>query len=223
MRTVLVVLGVAILGSLCASASADDFAPPPWRNAPLSVYVEWDFVPPMPPGAFDAGWDADVEIAVGGSHGETLKNFGDRTSHIDFDLATNWSWDGQDAITPTGQEGATMAANVVNWIDNELLKLIRVQVTYAGPQPDIIDGQVMGYEGEAMLPASLLRHVDVNPTQYYEDWRIVPNPDWEQIPFYVPFGTLVDQIVIDTISTPEPASLTLLALGFVGFLLARHR
>ena len=221
------VLRVAVLGGFCAAANADDFAPPPWRGGPLSVYAEWDFDQAVaPPSVFSAGWNADVEMTVGGMNGETLKTFGDRTSHLDFDSYDHWTWSNQSSVTPAVTEGAYLAANVVNWIDGQPLKLLRIQVTYETltlDVPDIVDEDVLGYEGDTLVPASLVKHVDVDSSQYYEDWRIVPNPDWEQIPIFVPYGTFVDQIVIDTISIPEPATWTLVTIGLAGWMMTRRK
>ena len=51
---------------------------------------------------------------------------------------------------------------------------------------------------------------------------IEPNPTSEMITITVPYCTVIDQIVVDTICIPEPASMALLALGSV-FLLRRRR
>ena len=59
-----------------------------------------------------------------------------------------------------------------------------------------------------------------------ELWKIRPNPDYERIVINVPSDTLVDQIVVDTISTvPEPSSVLLagLSLAGVGLVALRRR
>ena len=59
---------------------------------------------------------------------------------------------------------------------------------------------------------------------YTYNWglTIEPNPEYEDIAITVPFGTSIDQIVVDTIcTTPEPATMGLLLLG--GLALLRRR
>jgi hypothetical protein len=225
MRSVFVVCALALLVVCPQIATADDFAPPWYRGQPLSVYAAWDFVPP--PGSFVAGWDAETEIVTGGSAGEVLRKFGTRTSHIDFDMASNWTWDGVTNIAPVVTPGASLAVNMVNWIDQMPYKLLRIQVTYIGQAPpDIMVPLVAGFEGplnELTYPGSLVQRVDVDPNHFFVDWRIIPNPDWEQILIHVPIGNWINQIVVDTVSIPEPATVGLLLLALVGMGAARKR
>ena len=57
---------------------------------------------------------------------------------------------------------------------------------------------------------------------FYDDWRVQPNPDWEQVVIYFSEGTFVDQVVVDTVSfVPEPSTA---ALGLCALIaLARVR
>lgn len=57
-------------------------------------------------------------------------------------------------------------------------------------------------------------------TIYYEDWEIDGTPDRMRVSIDFT-GTSVDQVLIDTIAVPEPATLALLSLG--GFALLRRR
>ncbi len=45
--------------------------------------------------------------------------------------------------------------------------------------------------------------------QRVEDWQILPNPDFELIQIGIPANVFLSQVVIDTISVPEPSSLVL--------------
>jgi len=56
------------------------------------------------------------------------------------------------------------------------------------------------YPGAPLGPVTVIdaNHFDV-------DWIIIPNPDWELLEIQVPFGTLLDEVVIDTVATvPSP-------------------
>ena len=121
---------------------------------------------------------------------------------------------------------SSFVANVINWVDWKPEKLLRVQVTYSDPQsngsPTITN--LTGYDpasGTGPYIATPLGRVDVGGTFFYEDFIIIPNPDWEQIEFDLPMGTIVEQIVIDTWS-PEPATLVLLGVA-APLLLKRRR
>ena len=210
------VLAIAVL--VCGfpgSARADDLTPAPYRGSPLSVEAHWDFISSP---NFN-GEPPDTFNTVGGSGNETLYN--GFNTHIDF--GGTWSWDGVSSITPTDQlEGGSLGINIQNWVDLEPLKLLRFQVTYSGLMPTTIGvtaQELAGTVGEYGVIGSLVQHVDIDANNFYEDWQIVPNPDWEQIGLAVEYGTSIDQIDIDTISIPEPSTLVLGGLGVVGFMI----
>ena len=54
-----------------------------------------------------------------------------------------------------------------------------------------------------------------------EQWRIFPNPDNEWLIMDVPPDMAITQVVIDTWSVPEPTSLLLAVLAFLGLSLRR--
>ena len=217
-RAATIVLVFGALVFLAVPAMADDLNPPAYRGAPLSYTAEWDL---FTNGTFAVGIDADSESSTDDSDPNTYLHNGFST-HLDF-TGTGW------LLSPAQGGGfwnsagtAQFAANVVNWIDDEPHKLLRIQVTYSGGPAPTITGMV-GYNpvtGDPDSIGSLLGGLSIPSTYYYEDWKIIPNPDWEQIVFDLPTGTIVEQLVIDTVS-PEPASLSLLALG--GLALLRRR
>ena len=66
----------------------------------------------------------------------------------------------------------------------------------------------------------------VDETHFYSDIWMEPNPDWEQIVVTVPLGTVIVEVVVDSVSSPEPATLSLLAFGGLaigGWTLIRRR
>ncbi|MFN3165928.1 MAG: PEP-CTERM sorting domain-containing protein [Phycisphaeraceae bacterium] len=128
---------------------------------------------------------------------------------------------------PDGQKYDIFVPNV---IDNLPLKLIQVQITYSVPQGqqpgpsrvEIVDADPFAGGFIDITAQQVFTPTGPNdPTVFYEKWNgvIEPNPDWEVIQVEVP-GRL-DQVVIDTISIPEPTSLALVGIG--ALVVARRR
>ena len=221
------ILFLLVIAALVTPAVADDLFPPDFRYDPLWYYAEWD---PFTNGDFN-GFYADYEASQDDSDPNTTLHNGFNT-HLDFDPSPGW------AMAPGGGgfynplTAATFVANVVNWIDWEPHKFIRIQVTYAdmlGNGPPVITG-ALGYDVPTGGPYfgglyGELRGLVLGPFHeyYYEDWIIEPNPDWEQIQFILPMGTIVEQIVIDTVSVPEPVTLLVMAAAGLAILRRRSR
>lgn len=199
----------------CFFSNADNFAPPTWVGQPLSYHAEWDF-----------GNSNDISSPDSEGNGGPVTNeflYDLFSTHIDYD-GPGWGWvpgDGDGGITKPG--GGSFGINTINWVDELPLKYIRIQITYAGNAPDVPYAQGFSFEGYHGGGVGTIDHgqfipdppgaVNVDPNHVYWDLTIQPNPDWEQIVVNVPDGTTIDQIVVDTISIPEPTSLGLLSLG----------
>jgi hypothetical protein len=188
--------------------SADDTVPPPWRGGPLSTVAEWDFLTPSS-GVADG---QSVTPVVGNSGGTPQASAGDGLTWGTF-FDGNGGWSG-------GETGGIMTFTIPNWIDEEPLKLISIQLTYQRGQgevfvSDITANDPLGIDG--------IVNTDVDETSIdpptaalfhrVETWEIRPNPDNEIIFVTIPPGSILGQAVIDTISIPEPSSLVLVALG----------
>lgn len=218
-------IALLVMISLVTPAMADDLFPPDYRGLPLSYQAEWD---QFTNGTFGTGIYTDYENSVDDTDPATNLHTGFST-HLDFDPTPGWTLipaQGGGFYNPTAN--ATFVANVVNWIDWEPLKELRVQVTYTDGgfgAPAIT--AVLGYDvptGGPYVGSWVGGGTGFGPQgqYYFEDWIIVPNPDWEQIQFSLPMGTIVEQLVIDSVS-PEPASIGLLALGGLALLRRRRR
>lgn len=58
---------------------------------------------------------------------------------------------------------------------------------------------------------------------YTSKWEIRPNPDQETISIDFPADTYVEEIVVDTICVPEPATMALLAVGGLAGVIRKRR
>jgi len=202
-------VGLALLSFpslMISSTRGDDFAPPDWRfgDQPFSTRQEWEFKTdaiasspdPVPPD----GDTVDQRTGDGGgSPGAQWTGNGIMAwSNIDPD-GTFWS-----------DEPSQLRLDIPNWVDNEPQKLIRVQISI-----DILHGPDEPPTISDIFPSSGTSHhqasVKFNDGLYYEDWAIFPNPETEQIFIQIPAYVVIDQIVVDTVSNPEPSGLILIA------------
>ncbi|MGD8386283.1 MAG: PEP-CTERM sorting domain-containing protein [Desulfobacteraceae bacterium] len=118
-----------------------------------------------------------------------------------------------------------------NFIDPLSEKYMRIQVTYfsdVGPDTPTIEN-IIGedMEGGAYI-SEFISHVDwpadtPDAFYFYEDWAIYPNPDWEWIEISLAQGDVLYQVVIDTVSTPEPTTMLLVGVGLLGLASLRKR
>jgi len=242
-RFVAAASGVAIAVALLTAippARADDLNPPSWERlgaANLSTSAEWDFLTAQDPDDIQPDGTSvplirgDVEPDMNAAFPPDRHPSGTTFGDIDFAASmSNGGYSGGPSAPPGG-----LAFNVPNWYDQEPLKILRLQVTYSGEEPGtrlfaFIGGVPGTSTGVTVEPVG--RVADSDPSlppgmsYFYEDWRILPNPDWEQVVIDVPSGTFIDQVVIDTISFPEPSSFGLLAVatgGFAAFACGRRR
>jgi hypothetical protein len=210
-------LTLALTLTLSTGALAHDLMPPPWRGQPNSTLQEWTFntdANPAVPDRVDNLFGAPTATITVGAFGsgwqEQLPGLGTQTGY----------WDIGDAV-----EGAQIAFEIPNSPDARLYKEIWVQVT---SWVDLNQAPIVNVPG-AMFLGSEQVVVEPVPTggnwvMELTKWRIEPNPSQEQIILAaVPmFGAVVDQVVVDTICTPEPASLLILLAGGTAALIRRR-
>jgi hypothetical protein len=195
------------------SAQADNVFPPSWANDPTTFFAEWDMTPPGgAPQLTSHGFGADPDGPTGPIMPFSQPPIGTQT---------------------TG--GYTF--QIPNWIDDFMLKCMRIQITYSnamgGTMNPLVD-DVMAFDpmfgpgpGPNVPPGNITQKAISTRTEipdmpgmfiHVEDWQIIPNPDWEQFNVNVAGDVLVKQVFVHTISIPEPAPVLFggLVCGVIG-------
>lgn len=224
-------IAVAVSTLSLSSALADDLFPPPWRGDPLTTVAEWDFFSDTGLGNSVLPDGVTVPPVVG--DGGNAQGTGDPLVTPIGDLV--WDpWDGDGAWI--SNSGGELIFDIPNWIDLEPVKLISVQITMQPqgsnpPRPEVTS--VTGFDSVSPVVTSQLIDIFETPPDIngivlrQEHWAMFPNPDYEQIVITLPPDTLVDQVVIDTISgdfgIPEPSTLALAGLGLLSITVLRRK
>jgi len=195
-------------GLLTASPSvyADNINPPPYVDQECSTHG--DFSPSGPLTVIDFDCDA----------GDLAFSPGVIVTNVPGNFVFNWP----------------------NFVDELPLKRMRLQLTFEGPPDHVTESfqvsvvaedngqsaQVVDLHTGPAFPESCPTCIgDLNDQYWYwfDDWVIRPNPDHEVITVGYPTDWVIAQVVIDTISTPEPGTLAILSLGLAAFGLLRRR
>lgn len=208
-KIVLIALVVAVAGV----ARADDLAPPAYRGMPLGVEGHW--------------------------HVGDGTTFNPLNVHI-YNRVTPDPREMISPIPPTiTQDGPIYTIIFPDWVDNQPLKLGRIQLYWVSSDPTLFPVMdpalfpgtgITGFEGTDSNPGVV---VDQSPVAgsipgYYFDFIIRPNPDHEQISFTFFSGATgglstaqLQEVDIDTVSIPEPVMISWLGLG--GLIAFRRR
>lgn len=107
----------------------------------------------------------------------------------------------------------------------------RIQVTYSGPAQPIIG--ILGVDAESDVrtegpvgggvPGEIQPINDLAEYYFYEDYKLLPNSDYEFVALLLPSAGILHQVVIDSISVPEPTTGTLMGMIFALFVVAQSR
>jgi hypothetical protein len=204
-HTIGAILAVLLAGLGPLPALAHDLMAPTWRGQEGTTHQEWRFDTPANPAVPEVisnqYGSAVAAISVGGMGSgwlDQLPAMGTQTGYWDI----------------SGQGGA-----IVIDIDNRPVPLaykeIWIQVTY---YKDLTQAPLVDVPGAARLGGQSLLVENAPPIGAWmldqSIWRLEPNPPHEQI-VILPHGdgSVIDQIVVDTICAPEPASLAGLVLA----------
>lgn len=214
-RSFLLLISALILMP-ASRAAADDIVPPPWfgDDPPFATLQEWEFVTP-------AATPPDGEIPTMSPGVPFVTPSGDLI-YIDEPsppVGLN-GWLG-------GPAGGTLTFDIPNIPDDRPVKHLRIQINgiWDMSPPPVVTG-LLGI----VLPGTPAPGVFVTSAEApfpgfhrWEDWDIFPNPDFETLTLSVPPLTFVNQVVIHTISIPEPGTAMLLMAPAVLGLLKRRR
>ncbi|MCK4886517.1 MAG: PEP-CTERM sorting domain-containing protein [Planctomycetes bacterium] len=215
MKKLLVVLMLLVVLCLASNSFALDLNPPDWRGQLATTLTIWEFLTP------DINPVPDIQINPFG--------FADTTVYP----AHPWEeiWGGMDGVWPLS--GALEVKIPNNPVENEL-KLIQIQLTWSSEYPvptqpvvmidaTRVNGQAVPQDDINLIGQQIIQLDPTYEPGASEFWyhttylfEIVPNPLFENI--YISGSIMVDEVVIDTICIPEPATLALLSLGTVVFL-----
>lgn len=212
MRSMSVTLALLLVVSGYTAAVADDIYPPAWRGQPGSTMQEWLFSNSIP--------DPIADI--------NNNPYGNPIAHPRPGTGQEWvdEWGGRQGIWPLS---GTILFDIPNTPVPNPYKEIWVQITWAKQVTSSTPGVVAFLPGGPDIASTLVREIPLAPTGalspsdmwYHSTYkiRIEPNPAFEHV--YITGTLLVDQVVIDTICVPEPATLAMLGLG--GLVMIRRR
>lgn len=208
MRLLVTFATVGVFGFLATHASADDLYPPDWRTDPpgqgFTTFQMWEF------GTDDNPVGPDVVYNAFGDPTATITGDWPLTLWKDEDFGHYGVWRFED----------WMELFIPNNPEPEESKYIWLQITFSAGEGH--DPEILSLPDWADL--EIINHIQLDDYYYHGTYLITiePNPEEELLVIMPRDCTLyVDEIVVDTICVPEPASLTLLAV--FGLLLARRR
>ena len=209
------IVSVLVIG-LAGPLAAMDLNDPPWdMTLPNQTSQAWECCSSSPL--------VDIEPTVmdnpyGGPDGPLMNGAFDEIQWI-------LGPEGSDEIA-TWHVGEPGGVDI--WIPNnpdpDLYKLIFWQVT-SDKSPTPVGDPPTTNPPSTSVPTGIAHTQWPNSTWYTYNGmlKIVPNPEGETIHFDFLASTNIEEIVIDTVCVPEPATIGLLAMGAVALLRRRRR
>ena len=218
-----------VLCLLAGVALADDMFPPDWRGQPGTMTAGWGYwgTEGLGPGDVRLGEAELIQANPGGftSVAPAWAYFNSRVYVHDL------MFERQSVLEIL--DNGVLAFRLENYPDDNLEKKVLVQITFRPGFGAPMSFDVGTYPTDPGLPpwsfsttvgASVIDtiiHPDGWQTNSY-GFTIDYNPNYEGLSInFTEYEAFVDQVVIDTWCVPEPATLSLLALG--GLALIRRR
>ena len=207
-----VCVSAVLLMAGASAVRADDLYPPDWRGDPGSTYQQWEFstdnTTPPPDDVVNPYGTPSLTVIPYGSYKP--------------------EWNGRYGVWPLS---GFVIANIPNNPVENLYKLVQIQLTWTvepgqttipcvGLTATLANGMPVSEEFIILLDEQT---DDTLGQGWYHTtylYKIIPNPVTETV--YISSSIMIDELVIDTICIPEPATLGLLGIGGVLILVRRR-
>lgn len=198
---------LAMAAFLAAPALADDLFPPDWRGDPNTTFQHWTFSYPQgDPSGYPMGpWLPEYS---NNPYGQPAI----QTYYHDeqwFDVYQGR----QGVVDPWANNVYISLPNVPEPND---WKYVYFQITYWPLDDNGTPTAPMGlYTDPAAANQYMINQLTLPDGWIYESWQfeIPGNPPFETLGFMTGNDLYIDQIVVDTLCIPEPASMLLIAIA----------
>ncbi len=203
-----VLMALAIVALIAPAALADDLIPPPWeRYTEGTTYQEWDTWETVGPATYVAD--------------DYYNPYGIPWAY-DYEDGEVWDYLGRNALVMDNGDPLEIYIDNTGDSSPDTWKDIYLQIVWHWDgTPSIPELYTPGTGWTVAITDEFQLEGDWWYTRYH--FHIEPNPDYEEIDIWPADGwnLVIDQIVVDTICLPEPATLSL--LGFGALALIRRR